>query len=328
MPFVPARAARRTFLETSPMRIRSAFTLVELLVVIAIIGILIALLLPAVQAAREAARRSSCVNNLKQQGLAFHNYASAMKEAFPPRVSHNPPINHGVNQYLLPYMEQQALHDVYDFNYRWNDPQNWDAISTQLPMMLCPSAPQRTARFKLTDGNEVDLLGLTDYSPTYGLTAAVVTAGLFPPEINRLGVLAESNKPNELAAILDGTSNTVMVLEAAGKPMRWVLGRHLPPNHGGGDGNVGGGAAGSAWAGPFTDLGGRGHQFDGIASPGPCMVNCTNTPGQGVYAFHPGGAHMLFADGSARMVNDKIAQFVFYALFTRAGSETLHNNEF
>jgi prepilin-type N-terminal cleavage/methylation domain-containing protein/prepilin-type processing-associated H-X9-DG protein len=307
---------------------RHAFTLVELLVAIAIIGMLIALLLPAVQAARESARRTMCLNNLKQQGLAFHNYASARQEAFPPRVSHMAGINHGLNQYLLPYLEQQAVHDSYDWDFAWNSPENWETIRIKLPMMLCPSAPERQARFKLTDGTEVDLRGLTDYSPTYGLTAAVVTAGLFPPEINRLGVLADGKKPNPMNLILDGTSHSLMMLEAAGKPMRWVLGKHLPPNHGGGDGNIGGGAAGSAWAGPFTDIGGRGHQFDGISSPGPCMVNCTNQPGAGVYAFHPGGAHMLFADGSVRLMNQRIAQFVFYSLFTRAGGETLHNNEF
>jgi prepilin-type processing-associated H-X9-DG protein len=225
-------------------------------------------------------------------------------------------------------MEQHAVHDLYDFDFRWNTPENWPAISAQLPMMLCPSSPQRMAQFTLMGGPQVDLLGLTDYSPTYGLTGQVVSAGLFPANSNLRGVLTEGNKPNPMSLILDGTSQTVMLLECAGKPMRWILGRHVPPNHGGGDGNVGGGAAGSAWAGPFTDIGGRGHQYDGITTPGPCMINCSNQPGAGVYSFHPGGAHMLFADGSARFVRQSIAQYVFYSLFTRSGGETLANNEF
>lgn len=310
------------------MRARSAFTLVELLVVIAIIGILVGLLLPAVQAAREAARRTSCSNNLKQQGLALHNFATARREAFPPRVSHNPPLLHGLNTYLLPYLEQQALHDQYDFDFRWNALENWDVIRQPLEMMVCPSTVSRKAICTMTDGSQNELSALTDYSPTYGLTGQVVTAGLFPPEIDRSGVFVEPNEPNRLPAITDGTSHTAMILEAAGKPMRWVLGRHLPPNWGGGDGNVGNGAPGSAWAGPWTDLGGRGHQFDGISKPGPCMINCSNEPGGGVYSFHPGGAHMLFADGSVRFANEHIEQFVFYALLTRSGGEALSNGDF
>ncbi len=307
------------------MRRRCAFTLVELLVVIAIIGLLVGLLLPAVQAARESARRTSCGNNLKQHGLAFHNFASARKDAFPPRVSHVKGLLHGVNTYLLPYFEQQPLYDQYDFADGWNTPENFDVISTPLEVMICPSTVDRRALLKRTDSTQHEISSLTDYSPTYGLTGQVVTAGLFPPETDRSGVLFEANSPNPLAAITDGTSHTVMILEAAGKPMRWVLGRHMPPNYGGGTGNVGGGAPGSAWAGPWTDTGGRGHQYDGVTTPGPCMVNCSNQPGAGVYSFHPGGAYMLFADGSVRFVHEQVEQFVFYALFTRSGGETLSN---
>src|SRR5688572_3687963 len=130
---------------------RSAFTLVELLVVIAIIGILIALLLPAVQAARESARRAQCVNNLKQIALAVHNYESSYKY-LPPAVINNPGAppkpgledylnqttntytNHGILSILLPYMEQGQVLEIangYNFRLNWNDAANQPASATR-----------------------------------------------------------------------------------------------------------------------------------------------------------------------------------------------------
>ena len=119
------------------------FTLVELLVVIAIIGILIALLLPAVQAAREAARRLQCTNSLKQIGLAIHNYESTHRK-YPPSGAGPPgpsPLHHGFFTFLLPYLEQGAIHDQYHWDQDWYTALNQTATETDIGLLFCPSAP-------------------------------------------------------------------------------------------------------------------------------------------------------------------------------------------
>ena len=114
---------------------KCAFTLVELLVVIAIIGVLVALLLPAVQAAREAARRTSCLNQVRQLGLACHNYTDTIGH-FPPSVDTGP---YSFLALTLPYYEGKNLHDLIDFTVRWDFAQNEQARSTPLPFLKCPS---------------------------------------------------------------------------------------------------------------------------------------------------------------------------------------------
>lgn len=120
------------------------FTLVELLVVIAIIGVLVALLLPAIQAAREAARRTDCLNRVRQLALAAHNYESSRKR-IPPHVE--VPLREGIeitglgiHAILLPYMEQQNMKQLVDQNAHWRAPSNATAIRTPLPFLRCPSA--------------------------------------------------------------------------------------------------------------------------------------------------------------------------------------------
>src|SRR5262245_5585677 len=128
---------------------RRAFTLIELLVVIAIIAVLIGLLLPAVQKVREAAARISCANNLKNLGLAAHNYhdghgkfppgaVGPLSPAFPQYVGLK---HHGLGTYLLPYVEQQALAGRYQWDVSWFDPPNQPVVNAQLKVWQCPSAP-------------------------------------------------------------------------------------------------------------------------------------------------------------------------------------------
>ncbi len=119
---------------------RNGFTLVELLVVIAIIGILVGLLLPAVQAAREAARRMHCSNNLKQIGLAMHNYESAFKR-FPSGNLAGPSFSVGLSAHarLLPYMEQTSMYNMVDFNVAYNHANNNAARMQNVATYICPS---------------------------------------------------------------------------------------------------------------------------------------------------------------------------------------------
>lgn len=300
---------------------RRAFTLIELLVVIAIIAVLIGLLLPAVQKVREAAARMSCANNLKQIGLAFHNYASANNDAFPPRVSHLAGILNNVNVYLLPYLEQDNLHRGYDYSLGFNHQNNWPVVSTRLKAFQCPSVPGgQSLAMTLVDGTAVSLTAFSDYGQPYGLTGQVVSAGLVPSSLDRSGVLFEGNKPNRLAAITDGTSNSVVFAEQGGKPQRWINGRNVPPDYA--SPHV------SSWAGPWQDIGGRGHTYDGLTTPGPCAINCSNAPGAGVYSFHTGGAYLLFADGSVRFAPAGMDVWLLYAVFTRAGGEVLSPTDF
>lgn len=129
---------------TSPgLMLRRGFTLVELLVVIAIIGVLVALLLPAVQAARESARRTQCGNNLKQLGLAVHNYHDSFNYFPPGGVSYGAccatPTYQTWSLAILPHMEQKPLYDRYDFNLPNEDPVNHAVVQTFLKSQICPS---------------------------------------------------------------------------------------------------------------------------------------------------------------------------------------------
>jgi prepilin-type N-terminal cleavage/methylation domain-containing protein/prepilin-type processing-associated H-X9-DG protein len=192
-------------------RIRTrGFTLIELLVVIAIIGVLIALLLPAVQAAREAARRAQCVNNLKQIGLALHNFESA-QGAFPRSGEHPVTWTDG-NTYktqdyqsaftlLLPYMEQQQVFSAYNIDLRYNLPENFTAASSALGSFICPTNPlagdrggemRDTFGYACTDYaiapyTEIDLLGRPSDHPDHGkapglkkLDMAALTSSQYP----------------------------------------------------------------------------------------------------------------------------------------------------
>jgi prepilin-type N-terminal cleavage/methylation domain-containing protein len=136
---------------------RPGFTLIELLVVIFIIAVLVGLLLPAAQSAREAARRIACANNLKQLGLACLSYDHYQGSLPPGAVGPLTPAfpqyaqlkHHGLGTYLLPYLEQQELANLYDWNVSWFDPQNQTAVNTQLNVWQCPSAPGN----RLEDGS-------------------------------------------------------------------------------------------------------------------------------------------------------------------------------
>ena len=296
------------------MRRAYGFTLVELLVVISIIGLLIALLLPAVQAAREAARREQCVNNLKQLGLAMHNFASANADAFPPGRC-NSPANYGWSVLILQYIEQPALYQGFNRQASFYDAVNQPVVKTPMRAAQCPSVPGGDRIFEILNlppGNapfSPSALGAAgDYFACYGVwDPAYGTAA------QRDGVF-QNNLPRRLAEILDGTSNTILLFEQAGRPSQWCSGSLVP-----GLNQVNG-----SWWGAWAAYNGgqvQGYDASCTQSVGACAVNCNN--GRGVYAFHPGGANVLMADGSVHLLAAATSTNVLYALATRANAEVV-----
>ncbi|MDZ4780490.1 MAG: DUF1559 domain-containing protein [Planctomycetia bacterium] len=315
-----------------PSHARAGFTLVELLVVIAIIGILIALLLPALQVAREAARRSQCTNNLKQVALAAHTFENSKKH-FPssvrpagltplPRIA-------GVTL-LLPFIEQNNTFKAYDQAKNWNDPLNLPAVSQVIPTFLCPTSPKPERLDGLPEAStwSATIAATTDYSPTIGVDARLKTANLVDKDGK--GFLPKNEKPR-FADVKDGTSNTILYAESAGRPFVWRKGEMVSEDLVKTRVNAGG------WCRPASDFSIDGSSYDGKTSPGPCAINCTNgedvVPGgfphsyygsEGTaetYAFHSGGAVISFGDGSVRFLAETIDIREFAKLVTRDGSE-------
>lgn len=292
------------------------FTLVELLVVLAVISILVALLLPALQFAREAMRRTSCQNNLRQLGIALHTYHDTLGR-FPPHRLANPA--HNWMTLLLPQIEQENLHGVYNYDHDWNAPVNQPAITTPILILLCPSAGTASRRDQLSGGKKA---ATTDYSNTGSVVNIVYPAnGLAPPVGSLLGVI-QGNVGTTMANISDGTSHTIMVIEDAGRPEFWIRGRRGPNSTSDGCGNddvVNGRVSGSGWADVAGALPLHSFQRDGLTCPGPCVMNCTNN--NEPFSFHPGGVNCVFADGSTQFLQQDLSVAVLCALFTREGNE-------
>lgn len=183
-------------------RQRPAFTLVELLVVIGIIGMLVALLLPAVQAAREAARRASCLNNLRQMGIGLHSYHDALGTFPPGGIEPWTPLKPNGRQlawsvFLLPYVEQKPLYDRLDTSKAYDAPENSAAAATVLSIYVCPSVPGGK---KLQSGR-----GPSRYGGIYGER---ISSPNSPPK----GVMLY-DRAISIAEISDGTSFTLAVSE-------------------------------------------------------------------------------------------------------------------
>ena len=287
---------------------RHAFTLIEILVVIAIIAVLIGLLLPAVQKVREASNRASCSNNLKQIGLALHNYHD-VNGSFPAawkllpqpdagvpanytlpssvdRTTPNPPIvGPSVFVLILPYLEQSDLYDLIDVNKSFfnpaNMPPNNPAYSTPLKTFLCPSSPgaasvDYSAELSDSFGNfDVTLnyppgliFGRTDYAPDAGMQADL-------PGINinaGASIIGQPpQRPVRLTDIPDGTSNTLMVIEDGGRPA-WYGSKGIVTSAGGYQAGPNGPApqGGGAWADPLNYIATNGSDpsGSGIAAGG------------------------------------------------------------
>ncbi|HZT83162.1 MAG TPA: DUF1559 domain-containing protein [Gemmataceae bacterium] len=190
---------------------RKAFTLIELLVVIAIIAILIGLLVPAVQKVREAASRIKCANNLKQLGLALHNYHDN-NNAFPPGVvADTSDLRNGRHSglvFLLPYVEQDNLYRLYNFGQTWKSPGNLAVAQARVPTFLCPSATGQVP----DDGGVPG--APTDYAFCKGALAYLSYNGASGPGAG----LFDVNRPRRFADVTDGTSQTLAMGEAVSGP--------------------------------------------------------------------------------------------------------------
>ena len=299
-------------------RARCAFTLVELLVVIAIIASLFALLMPAVQMARESARRLACNNKLRQISLAFHQHHDTYGK-FPPGRADAPFTvpqgrilqgGHGFFPFLLPYLEQDALAKAYRWEWRSQGPENQPVATTQLKILQCPSAEPNRWITAVEDARNYDYDGkgaCADYAGIIEIDAGLVELGLVDRPDDFEGVLTK-NHLTRLAEITDGASQTILISESAGRPKLWRAGRLVQGNF----------AIGGAWVGTTLTFG-QGSSPDGTTKPGPCAINCTND--RELYSFHPGGTNAVLADGSVHFLSASIDMRLFARLVTRAGGE-------
>lgn len=341
-------------------RRRPAFTLVELLVVIAIIGILVALLLPAVQAARESARRSQCVNNLKQLGIALHNYVDAVR-TFPPSTMQATPAtggfengtlgefyNFGALALLLPYMENASMYNTMDFRYpvyvpggTGSDgfniaPQNMQAAGSLLPMYLCPSD---LSRFVSSDYG-VAKLGPVNYAICIGTG---INSG--SPFATDGPVYAQSG--TSPADVLDGLSTTALFSEcrlgtgpenATGS----MPGNDIQSIYAMIEGSVSDPACASAGLWNSTNNKGflwlvgelRCTSYNHYYTPNQAVWDCIGFDSNNGFATtgwhaarsnHPSGVNLTLADGSTRFISSDINVVVWRAIATRAGKEALGN---
>lgn len=293
------------------MNKRNAFTLVELLVVIAIIGILIGLLLPAVQQVREAARRIQCSNNIRQIGLAVMNYESAHQQ-YPPGwiTADGAPISEpgwGWSALILPFMEGQNLHNQLNFDVAIDDPMHELAIQNVVPTFLCPSETGPNVVNLDThiehEHDHDDLVVHEDEHEHGELWASRSNySGVFGSieiEENPAGGNGAffANSEVRFADILDGTSHTFIIGERTSE---------LGP---------------ISWVGVVPELEEPLSRIVGAADHSP---NDHDGHFEDFRSFHPGGVNVALADGSAHFISNTIDEGVFQALATIKGGEVVN----
>lgn len=287
------------------------FTLVELLVVIAIIGVLVALLLPAVQAAREAARRATCVNQIRQVALACLNFHDTNGHF--PAGSDEQAFSYLAQ--ILPFHEQSNLHDLIDYDYSWHDVENEQAVNTPMPIFKCPSVDELeitglgppgngwNAQSNLR-GHYVGIMGarrsLACPAPEGDpYTAEFCTSG---GGVATNGMIYNKSEIS-FRQIADGSSNTFLIGEMSwsevGPARAWIVG------------STPGGSYMYAAKNILYPMNSAGR----VGSTGIKNNNVS------LGSLHPGGAHFAMADGSAQFVIENIELDVYKSLASRTAGE-------
>ncbi len=331
---------------------RQGFTLIELLVVIAIIAVLIGLLLPAVQQARAAARRTQCTNNMKQLGLAALNFESS-QTVLP--MTYTATINLGLSTQIgqtswapqvLPYLDQANLLNLgtgWDLKANWWDSSNSNSgtyagqacanrqiAGMQLPVMNCPSTPTGYRMENKDNAPETKLGACGDYFTPTGvhldINNSLPASSAFSSSADLRGVLAiynsTTNPQNRMRDITDGTSNSIMFGECAGREDVWrrrtmTALSYASPRYR---------ARGGAWAtndNVYTIGQRTTSDYSGSTTiPGQLGINNSNEYGHCFYSFHDGGANFAFADGAVKFLGESMDLKLLGTLVTRNGGET------
>jgi prepilin-type N-terminal cleavage/methylation domain-containing protein/prepilin-type processing-associated H-X9-DG protein len=299
---------------------RRGFTLIELLVVIAIIAILIGLLLPAVQKIREAANRMKCSNNLKQLGLAMHNYNDT-NDHLPGNIRPSAVSTVRVRwtTFLLPFYEQDNIFKIYNQAVNWSDPSNAQAVAIPLKVMQCPSS-QSNNKFDASPDN-----GWTDTRYAVGDYSGIYWSWYTDPNTVGLpGILSKTDNVR-LTDVTDGLSNTIHLTESTAKPDRWLNGKLVQPA------SLSTRINGGGWCRPASDI---------TAPDASSPINVTNgfilngypdskyntDPTGQIYGFHTGGVNVLLGDGSVRFMKSTIQLATLQSLISRNGGEVIGND--
>jgi prepilin-type N-terminal cleavage/methylation domain-containing protein/prepilin-type processing-associated H-X9-DG protein len=334
---------------------RGAFTLIEVLVVIAIIGLLVALLLPAVQAAREAARRMQCVNNLKQLGLAVQGY-SDINGALPPAAATGPvgSNNFSMKTRVLPFIEQAALFNSMNMSYFQMAAENGTSLTTMVATFLCPSDGNVPCGTYDVSGPGPRQIGFTSYPNNLGTTPAN-NGGRYDGPAYFMGTGGTSVAPLglivTLASITDGTSNTAlwgeMVRGKNGTTTRgpnqvYLMSLPMPATNTyvplttyvnacrNATALAGFDYKGRIWG---TDFAAEGGGYSHIMPPNrnACIFQGQeearpiehSTVCVGASSFHPGGVNVGFLDGSVRFIKDSVQPQTWWGIATKSGGELI-----
>ena len=311
---------------------RSAFTLVELLVVIAIIGILIGMLLPAVQQVREAARRTSCKNNLRQLGLALHNYESAF-QAFPPGYTYEAGTsNENILGYswgtsILSFVEAQNLKDTIDLSVSPFDPINQIPREQELQVFLCPNDFYSDNNFVVRDDSSspVERYACASYAANWGPATGYIESPANPADDVNLDATPDQssgpfyrNSKIGFRDIRDGTSTTVAVGERTNGPILDDQGNPIgvPPHPN----------FETAWFAAVRDIDeledDHGHMVLFDAEFGPNQSRNADTGAdRGISAPHAGLAQFAFLDGSVHTISENVQLEVYRNICSIAGGE-------